>query len=252
MDKREAAHRMLTCQRESCHIEWHRHCSNLAKEIISGDLDNFMDFQAVRETMFVGNAEYTFDELAEMKDKIDLEELKDCDKFSKNFQHPEFPTTGNNIHHRYHIYTFEHITQKKVKNFDNILELGGGYGNMARLIHRMGFDGCYSIDDLPEFCTLQEYYLDHHKVKVNWHPNLKDHYDLFIATWSLSEIPIANRGVYQDIDADHFLIAFGPNYGGIDNMAYFRRFSDIYPGHSWMMLEAPYLPNQYYLIGVRR
>ena len=40
-----------------------------------------------------------------------------------------------------------------------IVEFGGGYGSMCRLLHKLGFSGQYFIYDLPEFVALQRYFL---------------------------------------------------------------------------------------------
>ena len=251
MNKQDLAHALLKIQRAPCHPEWNRHCQNLATELLQRNPEEFMDFQAVKETMFVGNAEYTFDEFEELLTvgKINANELTDCDVFSSKFQHPKWATTGNTIHHRYHLHTLKTLTQKDVTQCKSILELGGGYGNMARLSKRMGFLGAYYIIDLPEFALLQQYYLNYQGALVNWKPDLNQHYDLFIATWSLSEMPLEDRQPYENLDVDYFLIAFGPEYGGIDNLSYFKNFGNVYPDHAWMLLEAPYLDNQYYLCG---
>ena len=252
MYKQDLVQKLFKTQSCSAHPEWHRHCRNLAIELINNDPDNFMDFQAVKETMFVGNAEYTFNEFKELKDNIDVQELTDCDIFSTNFQHPLWPTTGNTIHHRYHLYMFEKIAKKSPFKFNSILELGGGYGNMARLCYRCGFNGQYNIVDLPEFALLQKYYLDYHGVKANWEPNLEQEFDLFIATWSLSEIPLEDRIPYENLNCKYFLMAFGPEYAGIDNCKYFSRLCDSYKDHDFYLFKTPYLDNQFYCIGVHK
>lgn len=245
MYKQDLLQKLITIQNQHSHPAWKRHCSNLVNELLQRDPKEFMDFQAIKETMFVGNAEYTFKELEELKDKIDLSELVDCDAFSQHFQHPNYPTTGNTIHHRYHLY----VLDIPIKNINTIVELGGGYGNMARLVHKSGFSGTYNLIDLPEFELLQKYYLDYQGINACWNPDLTQPMDLFIATWSLSEIPLEDRSPYENLNTKYFLIAFGPNYNGIDNMSYFRKFVEFYPDHTWKLIEHPHLNNQYYLIG---
>jgi len=238
----------------SKHPEWQRHCHNLEFETTIHGLDNFLDFQAIRETMFVGNAEYTWFELAELQEYgVDMAELEDCDKHTKNHQHPQLKnSTGNTIHHRYHLHYFEKMTGVKITDMDSIFELGGGYGNMARIISKMGFNKEYIISDLPEFVDLQKYYLGYHNVPANWSPNYWGECDLFLATWSLSEIPLEGRGVYEDLDANYHLIAFGPDYAGIDNMAYFKEWVRQHPRQEWIMEETPYMKNQFYLTGITK
>lgn len=233
------------------HIAWKHHCQSLKHDMKNKDIYNFMNFKSIRETMFVGNPEYTINEFNELKEKIDIAELDDCDNFSKNHQHQLYSTTGNTIHHRYHLYIFEQITQIKISNLSSIIELGGGYGNMARIIRKMGFNGNYNIVDLPEFCELQKFYLNQHNLDINHAPDLNKKYDLFIATWSLSEIPLKYRYSYEKLDSDYFLISFGPDYFEIDNMEYFKNFCRKHKQHKWTLQKTKYLDNQYYLIGIK-
>lgn len=249
MYKQDVAHAILEIQSTKSHPEWRRHCKNLSGELLRRNPEEFMDFQAIKETMFVGNAEYTFDEFAELKDNIDLNELDDCDIFSKNFQHPLWQTTGNTIHHRYHLHMFEKFTQTKISSLNSIVELGGGYGNMARLCHKLGFMGKYNIIDLPEFQVLQKYYLTHHACNVNWDVDLTQEFDLFIATWSLSEIPMEDRFPYEQLKCRYFLMAFGPEYAGINNNQYFVKLCNNYNNHNFYLFKTPHLENQFYCIG---
>jgi hypothetical protein len=249
MYKQDVARAILEIQSKKSHPEWQRHCKNLGAELLRRNPEEFMDFQAVRETMFVGNAEYTFDELKELKENIDVNELNDCDVFSQNFQHPEWPTTGNTIHHRYHLHMFEKFAGVKIGSLASIVELGGGYGNMARLCRKLGFGGSYSIIDLPEFQVLQKYYLTYQGCRANWNVDLTEPFDLFIATWSLSEIPLEDRFPYEQLKCRYFLMAFGPEYAGINNSKYFVRLCDDYKDHDFYLFKTPYLDNQFYCIG---
>ena len=249
MNKQDIAQALLKISHTPCHNEWQRHRYNLTRDFLQRDPEDFMDFQAIKETMFVGNAEYTFEQYKEMRDAITLDSIMDRDIFSQNHQHPAYATTGNTIHHRYHLFMLDKLCACKAEDCNSILELGGGYGNMARIIWKMGFTGEYSIVDLPEFIVLQDYYLSHHGILVNWQADLARHYDLFIATWSLSEIPLEDRAPYEKLDVDYFLLAYGPNYAEIKNHDYFQHFVSCYPDHSFVLLEAPHQTDQYYLVG---
>jgi hypothetical protein len=253
MYKQDVARAIIELQSKKSHPEWERHCKNLGRELLQRNPEEFMDFQAVRETMFVGNAEYTFDEFNELREniaKVQLaSEINDCDIFSQNFQHPLWSTTGNTIHHRYHLYMFEKWTETKIHSLSSIIELGGGYGNMARLCRRCGFSGDYSIIDLPEFQVLQKYYLTYQGCQANWEVDLTQEFDLFIATWSLSEIPLEDRFPYEQLKCRYFLMAFGPEYAGIDNSRYFSNLANIYTKHNFYLFKTPHLENQFYCIG---
>src|SRR3989344_5059360 len=65
-----------------------------------------------------------------------------------------FFTSHNSIHHLYHLTLF---CEKCKFSFDRkveILEFGGGYGNMAKIIRKMSPLSTYSIIDIPQCTTL--------------------------------------------------------------------------------------------------
>jgi len=230
------------------HAFWQNHCKQLRWELLNKDPEDFMFFESIKQTMFVDQAEYTFDEYNEMTSNICMTSLNDNDIFSSQRQHSHPTTTGNTIHHRYHLYQFEDLANKRLSNFSSIVELGGGYGNMARLAYKLGFQGRYNIIDLPEFALLQDYYLSHHDITAQHSPYTEC--DLFIATWSLSEIPLEQRKPYEHINAKNFLIAFGQTYADINNIAWFSEFANNHSDHNWAVYEHPYLKNNnYYMIG---
>lgn len=68
-----------------------------------------------------------------------------------------------------------------------IVEIGGGYGYLARLIVERIKVGCYHIIDLPEVCELQRRYLKGLPVESFEQPTGKI-YDLVISNYALSEI----------------------------------------------------------------
>ena len=51
---------------------------------------------------------------------------------------------------------------------DVIVEFGGGYGSMCRLVRKLGFKGRYVIFDLRPILALQKYYLGLHGVEAGY------------------------------------------------------------------------------------
>jgi hypothetical protein len=116
-----------------------------------------------------------------------------------------------------------------LKKYKRILEIGGGYGNMCSVVHDMGFEGEYTLFDFPEVHKVQEYYLTKNglnniKYVANWQD--LETYDLVIATWSLSEIPLELReNVMSKInDSKDWLVTYQENAfsGTLDNSKWFR------------------------------
>jgi hypothetical protein len=125
----------------------------------------------------------------------------------------QFLTSSNRAHHGCHLAYFYKLSGNKIWSANTIVEWGGGYGNMARIIRRMNPNITYIIVDLPELLALQYVYLgslegaDKINVvasdkdlilanKVNLVSSellLADRFeikcDAFISTWALTECP---------------------------------------------------------------
>lgn len=71
----------------------------------------------------------------------------------------EYLTSANRSHHAFHLARYSEITSKKFWDTSSVLEFGGGYGNMARLLKKMNPKLTYTIIDLPELLSLQYIYL---------------------------------------------------------------------------------------------
>lgn len=189
--------------------------------------------------------------------------------------HPR--SSGNLLHHAYHILRFGEVTGADVAGLDLVVEFGGGYGSMCRLLHRLGFQGRYVIYDLPEFSALQRYFLknldlpvhDATAVPLENGIHLLSDFEQFrqvlaattrrgpaalIGTWSLSESPLELRDRFLALvaDFDYFLIAFQNNFFETDNNAYFAGFERATAGRiAWWKKRLHHLPGNNYLFGKR-
>lgn len=148
-------------------------------------------------------------------------------------------------------------TGKKFNELNFTLEFGGGYGNLCRLIHKLGFQGKYIIFDLPVFSALQKYYLKLSglpvfeeiiatgifcindikkliKILRKYTPTDKDK-NLFIATWSLSESPLHVRRKISEFFPmyGYYLIGYQDKFGEIDN--WFDYALKYLPGHNLLI-----------------
>ena len=117
-------------------------------------------------------------------------------------------TSHNSVHHLHHLAVYEQTAGTNAGETGSVVEWGGGYGNMAKLLYRMNPAVTYVIIDLPIFSCLQWLYLSTilgpERVclvsggmrlvpgAINLLPTTQLDgcqlsCDLFIATWSLSE-----------------------------------------------------------------
>jgi hypothetical protein len=241
----------------------------------------FLHWPVIRDTMFVSSGRTAWTELNVLRRHEDWH-----DRWSKAIVEsplgcpPPFlvypKSSGNLIHHAYHLMQFEGHTGVMVREFDMVFEFGGGYGSMCRLFHNLGFHGRYVIFDLPAFSALQVYYLQGLGIGARRDapsaPQVCCLCDLtqlrrviagarraqaskalFVATWSLSETPLDIREAVVPLLSgyDAFLIGYQAEFEKVDNPGYFRQFQRSFPQVEWQNWEIDHMRANYYLMGRR-
>jgi hypothetical protein len=78
-----------------------------------------------------------------------------CPKIS-NFN---YLTSENSIHQSFHLSSYKQYTTKDIADSQTIVEWGGGYGCLARIVKNINPTCTYIIMDLPELNALQYVYL---------------------------------------------------------------------------------------------
>ena len=144
--------------------KWHDFIGELRRLVNDSDPRDFLRWDVIRKTMFTANAPYVKPELGYLKNRPDWQDNL-CHVVKESpighpipyYLHPD--SSENSIHHTYHLARFQQEANLSIKEADLIVEFGGGYGNMCRLVHRFGFKGKYIIYDFPEFVAIQTYYL---------------------------------------------------------------------------------------------
>jgi len=143
------------------------------------------------------------------------------------------------IQHGYYLFLMKKYFNLFIpeSDLDHILELGGGYGNFCRLTCYFGYLKRYVIADLPEMHSLQQHFLGHalpQRVQGGlldfcslsdsdiW-PN--EGLSLFMATFSLSEMPLAMRVEIEKHyeDFNYLFFAYNKSFDGVDNPKYFKQ-----------------------------
>ena len=163
-------------------------------------------------------------------------------------------TSGNAVHQAYHLKQWMDKTRLNVRDASWIVEFGGGYGAMAKIIHNLGFSGIYTLIDVPEFLLLQEYYLSSHGIDAEYVTPQAASYtpgepDLFIALFSLSETSTGERLALLPA-AKSYLFAYQPQWGDVSNSAWFSVLCNLRRDTHWWDLQAKHNPVYRYLIGV--
>lgn len=232
-----------------CTNMWQEKRKQIVDRIINDDLTNFLNWKECIETFVVINEKNTkieFDTLDKVYWKNILNESKTGNPMFASFAQY---TSMNMIHYAYHIDVFQKTCNKNIKDFNSIIEFGGGYGGMCNLIRKMGFTGDYTIYDFQELNLLQKYYLEKEEkmektILTDNFSVFDKKYDLLIATWSLSESPLEIRDKVIN-SSNNFLMASQQNFEGIDNIKYFKNLG-------LNIKNINHLPMQFYIMGEKK
>jgi hypothetical protein len=257
-----------------CQPLWLQYRSRLRADLLSRDPRGFIEFPVIRETMFVDHPPYIAHELKALRRSAGWgNRWSEAIRESESIPAPRCPyffsSSGGLIHQAHHLCEFERLTGTDAAAVDTILEFGGGYGGMCRLLHRLGFRGHYFIYDLPEFSALQEFYLRANGIAVR---SLESGapgaicfsefeqlgqltkaapLDLVLATWSLSETPLDfRRQILGALGSRHWLIAYQHVFESLDNDAFFAEWTRRNSTHRWRTVPLSHMPERHsYLFG---
>ena len=259
---------------------WLANRTTLRKCILEEDPREFLTWDVVTGSMFVGNRPFIESELSYLMNRPDWkqawediieEDPAGTPKPYKGYRR----SSGNRIHQAYHLARFEQETGLSVGKVPLIVEFGGGYGSLCRLVHKLGFNGQYIIFDLPEFVALQKFYLGSLAMPLIEAKDIASggrgilctsdlsslgsvtpqeaKTSLFIATWSLSETDIAFREQVMTLpaidDAGAYLITYQSNFEGVDNPRFFDAWRAKKLGIRWVHSEISHMPGNFYLFG---
>ena len=137
-------------------------------------------------------------------------------------------TSGWCLKNAHHILKCEEFLERDITEYDHIVEIGGGIGDLARYCVDLGFTGQYTILDLPATLKIQKAYLGKSYPvtyasdvsQVPTHPNT-----LVIATWSLSEIGYTERSrICQFLAGAEWFVIFQSFILGMRNTEWFVRY----------------------------
>ena len=215
MDNFEEVYNKLKKEDISCFVkkEWCGLQKRLEREILPSPKKDFLNGDVIRETMFVSNKGFqAIKQMMGLKrifSKKFLKKILKGDEFGKPLiKNNKYQTSHNLIHNLSHLGVFKQ-SGGTLNGQKTIVEWGGGYGCMAKIIMRINSEITYIIIDLPLVSCIQNNYLvelfgkDHvnlilstkNKIKenkINILPlglikSFKLKTDMFISTWALSE-----------------------------------------------------------------
>lgn len=157
---------------------------------------------------------------------------------------------SNLVHQAYHLMKWEQTTGLRVRELHSIVEVGGGYGALARIARIFGFTGTYTIYDFPELVRLQQFYLKEAQVAAEFRTHLDGpvEADLFVGLFSLSEMTAQVQDVYLDnVCAPHFLFAmYDALWEGQESVPRLIAYAQERKG---ARVEIPHIGGRFYLLG---
>jgi hypothetical protein len=211
-------------------------------------LINFLRQPFIQKMFFTHNRLFIYNELRELReDKKNWnrwENLLNEDTVGDPIRYFLYlKSSGNRIRQVYHLKKFTDYADIDVKSIKNIIEVGGGYGCMARIFSKINKSCNYLIFDTEEVNCLQYYYLKLNKLNVKFE-TIKANFNLtksiillkkklltnsgnslFIANWSISEMPLRLREkIFKYIfNVNYILLSFQDKFENINNIKYFKK-----------------------------
>jgi hypothetical protein len=231
--------------RTKTHIIFNKNVIDVLK---NKKLINFLRQPFIQKMFFTHNRLFIYNELRELReDKKNWNKWKnllDEDSVGDPIRYFLYlKSSGNRIRQVYHLKKFSDYADINLKSIKNIIEDGGGYGCMARIFSKINRRCNYLIFDTEEVNYLQYYYLKLNKLNVKFE-TIKANFNLtksiillkkklltnngsslFIANWSISEMPLKLREkIFKYIfNVNYILLSFQDKFENINNIKYFKK-----------------------------
>lgn len=259
------------------HDTWKDNLARIEEYFIGCMDENFLSNEIVNGTMVFSNKEAhaaEVDELAPILDakavgKIVSKDLSRAMCSGKSERH----SVINSVHHLYHLTRFEQATGRKLGSIKSVVEFGGGYGNMARIVRNTWPVESYRIIDLLLFSCIQYVFLcgaegeknvgfcgsaDIKEPLFSLYPLPFLEYakkikgELFLSTWALSESTRAAYSFVAGCDwfgASNLLIAYNDQWKPWED----GELASTLEKGGWRIINEPirFLPHSHYLFATR-
>lgn len=110
-----------------------------------------------------------------------------------------------------------------IRSIRRVLEFGGGYGALAVILKRMGFDGDHYVFDLPAVHILREWYLEQQNINtVSLTKQKLLLVDVFISVCAMDEArPRVREALLDSVIARHYIFYFTKDWDGVNNVDWF-------------------------------
>lgn len=123
-------------QLDQAEQSWSHYCKDLAVNVERKNSLSFLRWPIIRDTMFVSCSPYLDEELAYLRGHRSWEKRWKPALQETTVGGPDpywsYPwTSGNTIHHLYHVARFMDAVGGVPEDWDLVFEFGGGYGNLC-------------------------------------------------------------------------------------------------------------------------
>lgn len=227
------------------------------------NISNFFQWHIIQHTMIanVNDIEYNY----LLKHNWDKWITKISENKLQPNQHDRLSgSSTNNLHHAYSLQILMDNLGIELQEFDEVIEFGGGYGNMCRLFKRWGQKENYYIYDIPELTQIQRYYLNQNVVE---NVEFKNGFDkihlttkntLFIGMWSLTEVPISERAILLEnlefYNCKSIFLGLVDKFIEENNITWLNeqvipRLNDL--GYTCKIIEIQHMPGMHYFLANR-
>lgn len=267
-------------ERQSVTGEWAGLAADISRAIGKGGADSFLRLPPVMKTIHPRIRSRSRDYLrylfASNRFSAELQTALTESPMGRPLVNPYYPLSSPLlVQHGYHLLRLLEATDLDLSALRLVVDFGAGYGGFFRLLRNVGYRERYLIWDLPVMCALQRFYLRNvfptgpggqPPGNLEWQVSgdaaaaatvsrhCAEHQpSLFIATWSLSETPLAVRERIAPTLAGftHVLCAYQRSFGEHDNVTYFKSLEQSLPAFDWQHTECPIYRGNFYLIGKR-
>lgn len=183
--------------------------------------DNFLRQPNISRTLHPGSSQTTYyNYWKELKKEKYLQK----DSTVGNPKLSQYGLSLVGFQHYYYLKTL--LENNLLDNIENIYDIGGGYGNMCRVLRNYGWKGNYNIIDFEALHKIQKYFLEKNNIHDfnllkldDLNPSAKS---LLIGTHSINEMSMADRSKINYSAFDNFLIVHNLKWDDIDNNEYFK------------------------------
>jgi hypothetical protein len=144
------------------------------------------------------------------------------------------PKNSTAVSQMYLLALYEEVTGKKLSDIERILEFGGGYGEMANIVHKDSEPIWYMVYDFPELGILQRWYWKEICGMKRTPATVSDLVrvealmpDLFISLCGISEAPQPFKSQFLEVIwPSSILLQYQGSWGGNNNIEIFTEFAE--------------------------